>query len=347
MKRWLVAVMAVAASAQTPPVMERRALTGTTERLMQLMESVSIVIPDLPRAAGPLLEQMRQSRATLDRNPRSMLATYTFLEQSRKFGAIAEAMPRPYPFPEIGIKQLGELRELTSKLDLHFQSLLVLQEAALRPADRDQLGRYAQANAQLSPPTAGKPRVVFLGDSITDGWRLNEYFPGKDFVNRGISGQVTSQMLARMKADVLAHKPQAIVFLGGTNDIARGTKLEVIQDNIQMICDLADHARVKMILASVLPIHDYNAASDPVLARSKQRPPETIKNLNTWMKAFATNRGYIYLDYFTPMVDSAGFLSKDLADDGLHPNAAGYRMMAPRVLDAIQAAVAGAGSSRR
>jgi len=315
--------------------------------MIQLMESVSIVIADLPRAGGPLLEQLRQSRSTLERNPQSMIATYRVLEQARKFSALAEVMPRPYPFPEVGLRQLAELRELISKLDLHFQALLVEQEAALRPADRDQLGRYAAANAQVPPPMPGKPRVVFLGDSITDGWRLNEYFPGQDYLNRGISGQVTSQMLARMRADVLAHQPQAIVFLGGTNDIARGTPLEVIQNNIQSICDLADHARVKMILASVLPVHDYNAASNPAYARSRQRPLETIKNLNNWLQAFAANRGYIYLDYFTPMLDSQGFLSRELADDGLHPNAAGYRMMAPRVADAIKAALAAPAPPRR
>jgi lysophospholipase L1-like esterase len=338
MRPALLIFAAAVASAQQG-LLPSKDLLATTERLQQLMESVSIVVPDLPRAAGPLLEQMRESRATLDRTPQSTQATYHFLEQARKFSAVAEAMPRPYPFPEAGIRQLGELRELISKLDVHFRALLVQQEAALRPADRDQTARYGEANLQLAPPVAANPRVVFLGDSITDGWRLNEYFPGKDYVNRGISGQITSQMLARMKQDVVDIKPRAMVVLAGTNDIARGTPLRVIQNNLAMMCDLADHAKIKVVLASVLPIHDYNGNINPTYVRSRQRPMETIRNLNNWLKTFASNRGYVYLDYFTPMLDSAGFLAKDFAEDGLHPNAQGYRRMSPRVEEAIAAAL--------
>jgi len=338
------ALAAVSARAQLMPNPEVNKLT---ERLQQLCESVSIVIPDLPRATGPMLEQVRESRAALARTPQSTVATYNLLSQLRNFLVVADALPKPYPFPEIGVRQFAELRDGTAKLDAHFRALMPLREAALTPPDRDNLARYRDVNAQLGPPTAG--RVVFLGDSITDGWRLNEYFAGKDFVNRGIGGQITSQMLARMKADVVDLKPKAMLVLAGTNDIARGTPLGIIENNLHMMCDLADAAKIKVILASVLPIHDYNQNVNPSYLRSKQRPPEQIKNLNAWLKTFAQNRGYVYLDYYNAMTDSAGFLRQDLAEDGLHPNATGYRVMAPYALRAIEDALkvpAGVGRGR-
>jgi lysophospholipase L1-like esterase len=341
------ALLAVLPLAAQQPLLNNKELGEITQRTLQLMESVSIVVPDLPRAALPLVEQMKQAKAALDRTPQSTPSAYDFVDGARKFIAIADAMPRPYPFPEVGVKQFGELRECTSRLETHFRALLAQQDAALRPADRDQIARYADSNGRLGPPAQDTPRVVFLGDSITDGWRLNEYFPGKDYVNRGISGQITSQMLARMKSDVMNLKPQGIVLLGGTNDIARDTPLQTIQNNITMICDLADSAKIKVILASVLPIHDYNLNVNPSFLRSKQRPPETIRNLNNWIRTFASNRGYTYLDYFSPMVDSAGFLRKELADDGLQPNATGYRVMAPLVQQAIDDTLAPTQSPRK
>lgn len=317
-----------------------------TERAIQLMESVSIVIPDLPRATGPLLDQLKSTRNELTRSV-SAAPAYRFTEMSKRFLTIADAMPRPYPFPDLGLKQFGELRETVSRLETNFEALLLQQQAALRPPDRDQLSRYAEANSKVTSPAAGNPRVVFLGDSITDGWRLNEYFPGKDYINRGISGQITSQMLARMKADVIDLKPQAIVLLGGTNDIARGTPLTTIQNNITMICDLADKAHIKVILASVLPIHDYNMSVNPAYQMSKTRPPATINNLNFWIRAFAENRRYTYLNYYDSMRDGAGYLRKDLAEDGLHPNAIGYRLMAPLVERAIDATITPATPAQR
>jgi lysophospholipase L1-like esterase len=186
---------------------------------------------------------------------------------------------------------------------------------------------------------AGKPRVVFLGDSITDGWRLNEYFPEKDYVNRGISGQITSQMLGRMKADVLDLHPEVVVLLGGTNDLARGIPVDAVTGNIAMIADLCAYNKIKLIVASVLPISDYHMHVNPAFEMSKRRPPQQIEAINSWAKQFAERRGIGYLDYAAAMRDERGMLKADLADDGLHPNAAGYRVMAPLVQAAIDQVV--------
>jgi lysophospholipase L1-like esterase len=181
--------------------------------------------------------------------------------------------------------------------------------------------------------------VVFLGDSITDKWRLNEYFPDRDFINRGISGQVTSQMLARFKADVIDLRPEAVLILGGTNDLARGVPLITIENNYQMLTDLASMYRIKVIFASVLPVSDYHKAENKSYERTTARPPVFIKALNEWIESFCVNRHHVYLNYYAAMVDKTEQMKEDLADDGLHPNAKGYRIMAPLVLEAIQKAL--------
>ncbi len=327
----LAGVLTLTALCAQQALLSNKEVADLSIRMIQLMESVSLVVPDLPRAALPLLEQMKSSKGALDRAPRNPVATYEFMERSRKFLAIAEAMPRPYPFPEVGQRQFAELREANSRLDVHFRALLVEQEAALRPADPNKVGRYAEANMTLPPASAANPRIVFMGDSITDGWPLNEYFPGKNYVNRGIGGQVTSEMLARMKPDVLNLRPEAMVLLAGTNDLARGTSLQTIQNNITAMCDLADNAKIRVVISSILPVHDYNLNVNPAFERTKLRPPDSIRNMNAWLRSFAANRGYTYLDYFPAVADSSGALRKDFADDGLHPNPAGYRAMAPMV----------------
>ena len=335
-----LAMLAASSWAQST-VLPAPELSKLTERMQMLAESVAIVIPDLPRAAGPIVDQIRQTRLALDRTPQSTKLTYTLLGLYKNYLTLSDALPKPVPFPAVGAQQLSELRDGWGKLENHFQALLDSRESQLTPADRDNLARYKEANAQLSAPASGRPRVVFLGDSITDGWPLKEYFSGKDFINRGISGQVTGQMLGRMQADVISLKPAVLVILAGTNDIARGTPIEIIQNNLRMMCDLADHARIKVVLSSVLPIHDYNQNIDPRFARSPQRPPASITALNAWMKSLAETKGYVYLDYFNGVRDGAGYLRKDAADDGLHPNALGYRLMAPLAERAIEDALAG------
>ena len=154
------------------------------------------------------------------------------------------------------------------RLEAHFRALLDSKDAQLRSPDRDNLVRYSEANRKLPPPAAGKPRVVFFGDSITDLWRLNEYFSDRDFVNRGISGQITGEMLGRFKADVLNLQPAAVLILAGTNDLARNIPLVTIEDNYGMMATLASAHNIKVIFASVLPVSDYHKDQNPAYEMS-------------------------------------------------------------------------------
>jgi len=203
--------------------------------------------------------------------------------------------------------------------------------------DWNQLGRYHAANEQLMKQPVEAGRVVFMGDSITDGWRLDQTFAGKPYVNRGISGQTTPQMLVRMFPDVINLKPAVMIVLAGTNDIARNTgptTLKMIQDNIQAMTELAQMHGIKVVLCSVTPIADYGRTP-----QTNQRPPADIVKLNEWMKAYAAKSGAIYADYFSALADAKGMLKEGISMDGLHPNAAGYALMAPIADAAIQKAL--------
>jgi lysophospholipase L1-like esterase len=329
-------------AAQQPPALMTAAQSAEHFlRMLQLMESTTAAVPGLARAGAPVLENTKHALVSLRAAGGADSAlNLDVLTNARAFLALADALPKPYPFPEEGRRQFAELRVAIERAESHFEALLRLKETQLRSPDRDQLGRYREQNLKVAPPQAGKPRVVFFGDSITDGWPLNEYFSDRDFLNRGIGGQITSQMLARMQADVIAHKPVAMVVLAGTNDIARGVPLEVIQNNLTMIATLADAHKIKPVFASILPVHDYHKAKDPSLERSLRRPMASIRRMNEWLLAFCQKRGYPYLDYFSSMLDASGSLKAELAEDGLHPNAAGYRVMAPLALESIDKAAA-------
>jgi lysophospholipase L1-like esterase len=221
-----------------------------------------------------------------------------------------------------------------------------LEAAANRLKDWAQLNRYRDANAQLTAAARSEQRVVFLGDSITDAWSRPAYggfFPGKPYVNRGISGQTTPQMLVRFRPDVIALQPRVVVILAGTNDIAGNTgptTVSAIEDNFASIAELANDHRIKVVLASVLPVSDYGQTSkgEPII-QTTRRSPAQILELNAWIKRYAANNGYTYLDYFPGMVDENGMLKKELSEDGLHPNAQGYAIMAPLAEQAIQTAL--------
>jgi lysophospholipase L1-like esterase len=204
--------------------------------------------------------------------------------------------------------------------------------------DYGQLARYREANAALKPPSPGENRVVFFGDSITDIWHLEEYFPGKPYINRGIGGQTTTQMLVRFRQDVIDLQPKVVIILAGTNDIAGNTgpmRLEDIEANYASFAELALIKNIKVIYCSMLPVHNYTEKAKDFFA---QRPPEKIIALNRWLKDYCAtaSNGCVYLDYFSSMVDDKGLMKKDLADDGLHPNAAGYKIMAPLAEAAIE-----------
>ncbi|MGH9845313.1 MAG: SGNH/GDSL hydrolase family protein [Blastocatellia bacterium] len=222
----------------------------------------------------------------------------------------------------------------TDSLDAVKQQLDRLQS---RMRDWPQLSRYKDANAKVPAPARSEDRAVFLGDSITDGWKLAEYFAGKPYINRGISGQTTPQMLVRFRPDVVALKPKVVVILAGANDIAGNTgpmTLEMIQNNYASMAELAKANGIKVVFSSVLPVHDYGKTK-----MSERRSPESILKLNEWLKNYCKTNGHVYLDYFSKMLDDKGMLKAELANDGLHPNAEGYKAMAPLAETAIQQAL--------
>ena len=198
------------------------------------------------------------------------------------------------------------------------------------------LQRYRDANASLTR-MPNENRVVFMGNSITEGWApmFAELFPGKPYIGRGISGQTTPQMLLRFRQDVIALQPKVVVILAGTNDIAGNTgpsTLEMIEDNLASMAELARSNGIRVVLSSVLPVYDY--PWKPGL-----QPAPKIVALNKWMKEYAARNGDVYLDYHTAMADERQGLRREYSEDGVHPNAAGYRVMAPLAEHAIAEAL--------
>ena len=215
-----------------------------------------------------------------------------------------------------------------------------------RLRDWANLNRYREANRGVPPLRSGESRVVFMGDSITDLWqqpRFGGFFPGKPYVDRGISGQTTPQMVVRFRPDVIALGPKVVVILAGTNDIAGNTGPatdEEIEGNLETMSELAHAHGIKVVLASLLPTSGYHhRPGDPTAPQTTQRPLSRIAAINEWMKTYATAHGDVYLDYFSAMVDSAGQLRAELSDDDLHPNEKGYAVMAPLAEAAIARAL--------
>jgi acyl-CoA thioesterase-1 len=214
---------------------------------------------------------------------------------------------------------------------------------AIYTDDFGELKRYRESDAALRNAPAGHNRVVFLGDSITDYWKLADYFPGKSYVvtNRGIDGQSTSQMLVRFRQDVLDLHPNALVVLAGTNDIAGvtgPTRNEDIEANYASMAELARVHGIRVVFASLLPANNHS--SEDAKESYALRPRERILALNGWLKDYCAKNGLVYLDYFSALVDGQGMLKRELSDDGLHPNAAGYKIMAPLAEKAIAKALA-------
>jgi len=233
----------------------------------------------------------------------------------------------PSPAPQQQSQQQSvdpELERLVSQLQRAHQAL----------NDWPNLGRYRDANANTPLSAPGENRVVFMGDSITDGWGKGkaQFFPGKPYINRGISGQTTPQMLVRLRPDVIDLKPKLVVTLAGTNDIAGNTgpeTLQNIEDNLASMSELAKVNGIRVVIASVMPV------CDSLRPQTARRPPQQIVALNQWIKSYSAKNGFVYLDYYSAMVDSAGMLKTELTYDCLHPNDAGYAVMQPLAEQAI------------
>lgn len=206
-------------------------------------------------------------------------------------------------------------------------------------ADWPALARFKEADLKLSPPAPGENRVVFMGDSITEGWHFdgpNGSFPGKPYINRGISGQTSPQMVLRFRQDVIKLQPKVVVILAGTNDIAGNTgpmTIEQTEDNLSSMADLATANHIRVVLCSVLPAYDF--PWHPGL-----EPASKVIAINTWMKAYAAEKGYVYVDYHSAMKDQRDGLPGTLSKDGVHPTLAGYAVMAPLVEAGIAKALA-------
>jgi len=239
--------------------------------------------------------------------------------------AVAQQAPSSAAIPTTGFPGLDHYRA---------------SRIAIYTSDYGELARYRDANDALKPPAPGENRVIFFGDSITDVWKLEDSFPGKPYIDRGIGGQTTSQMLARFRQDVIDPQPKVVVILAGTNDIAGNTgpiSNEDIEANFASMAELARAHNIRVIFSSILPVHNYSPESQELFA---QRSPERILALNRWLKDYCAQNDLVYLDYFTAMVGDKGLLKRDLAQDGLHPNKAGYAVMAPLAEKAITKAVA-------
>jgi lysophospholipase L1-like esterase len=184
---------------------------------------------------------------------------------------------------------------------------------------------YQSANADLMKSPSVGSRVIFFGDSITEIWSLEGSFPGKGYLNRGIGGQTTAQMLVRFRQDVIELKPEAVVILAGTNDIAENqgpTTLDTIEGNLASMVELAEAHRIRVVLCSVLPVGVYPW-------RKNIRPVEKIAALNAWLKGYAEGHGVFFVDYCSAMQNETHAMKKELSEDGVHPNAAGFAIMAP------------------
>ena len=191
-----------------------------------------------------------------------------------------------------------------------------LRQVASLIDDYGNTKRYAGENAGVKPPATGEQRVVLMGDSITDNMhntqKFGPFFPGKPYLNRGIGGQTTAQMLLRFYPDVIALQPKAVVIFGGTNDIAGNlgpVSMESIEFNLASMADIARANGIKAIMASVMPVCDLPGTKNPMTVG---RPPESILTLNRWIKDYAAKHGAVYLDYFAGTVDDKGFLRPEL-----------------------------------
>jgi len=223
-----------------------------------------------------------------------------------------------------------KMKNITKYLTL---LLIFIGNVMIAQQDWPNFAKYKEDNLKLGLPNPDENRIVFMGNSITEGWKETDpnFFKNKPYIDRGISGQTTPQMLVRFRADVVNLKPKVVVILAGTNDIAGNTgpsTLEMIEDNIASMIEIANANNIKTVLCSVLPVYDYPWS--PGL-----KPAQKIVDLNTWIKTYADKNNIAYADFFTPMADEKNGLKKEYSEDGVHPNLNGYKIMNPIVEAAI------------
>jgi len=199
---------------------------------------------------------------------------------------------------------------------------------------------YADADRRLSPPAEDEKRVVFLGDSITDRWNLARYFPGQPYINRGIGSQVTPQLVLRFHQDVIALKPAVVVILAGVNDVQgfmQQERPEQIEANFEAMAEMARAHGIRVVMSSILPVNGDGKGAENVI---KERHPDELRRINSWLKDYCRRNGCVYADYYSAMVDHRGLMRRGLVVDGIHPNAQGYAIMAPIARRAIAQALA-------
>jgi lysophospholipase L1-like esterase len=245
-------------------------------------------------------------------------------------GARARAQTSPAQAPARDVPNCVELAAAVSRVSAN----------DMRLRDWPNLARYRDANR-----TTTGTRVVFMGDSITDFWqqpRFGGFFPGQRYVDRGISGQTTPQMLLRFRADVIDLHPQAVVILAGTNDIAGATgqaSNEEIEGYLASMSEMAQANGIAVVFASLTPVSAYHVANANAIPQTTQRPMERIRAINTWLAAYAAAHRQVYLDYFSALIDATGVMGADFTADDLHPTSAGYAVMAPLAEAAIARAL--------
>jgi len=237
------------------------------------------------------------------------------------------------------VSGLGVRAIITLVAALAGATLASAEDAELERLRTDwaQLAQYRDENHRLPPPSAARPRVIFLGDSLTQSWDLTGLALDKvEVLNRGISGQTTPQMLVRFRQDVVELKPAVVHILAGTNDLAGNTgpaTLAAIENNLSSMVEIAEASHIRVVLGSVLPALDYPW-------RPGLQPAPRIEALNDWIRTYARQHRLVYADYYSVLLDSQGGLRSELADDGVHPNRAGYAVMDPVARESIRQALA-------